>query len=132
MRRIMTAALLAAFAIPTAAQAQPQRWDREDARDWRDDRGDWRDDRRDYRDDRRDWRDDRRDWRDDRGGYRGFRVGQRIDPQLYGGRYAVMRPTRYGLPDVRGTRRWVRHGGDAILVDWRRGVVLDVARNHFR
>jgi Ni/Co efflux regulator RcnB len=70
MRKFITAALLAAVAMPVAIPAA-QAQSREDRRDYRQDR---RDDRRDYRqdrhDDRRDWRqdrrDDRRDYRDDR------------------------------------------------------------------
>ena len=124
---------------------------RGDWRDVRDERDDLRDARREYREDRRDWHDDRhdrrrddwRDWRRDhrdvyaRGHwnapfrYQAFRPGVRIAPVYYGGRYAIMRPAQYRLPPAYGSTRWVRHYDDVLLVDWRRGVVLDVIRNFF-
>ncbi|KQT34923.1 hypothetical protein ASG29_01890 [Sphingomonas sp. Leaf412] len=123
-----------------------------DRREIRDQREDLRDARREYRDDRRDWQNDRRgnagrnDWRgwryDHRAQYargnwrapfryQAFRVGARIQPAYYGGRYAIVRPAEYRLPNAYGNTRWVRHYDDVLLVDWRRGVVLDVIRNFF-
>lgn len=134
---------------------------REERRDLREARQEYREDRRDYRRDvRDDWRRDRRDdWRDDRRrnwgrddwrGYRNdhravyargnwrapfryqsFRAGARIAPAYYGGRYAIVSPARYRLPPAYGATRWVRHYDDVLLVDARRGVVLDVIRNFF-
>lgn len=119
--------------------------------DWRDaraDRRDLRDDRRDYREDirarDRQWaRDDWRAWRDRnralyaRGGwrapfaYQAFRPGVRIAPVYYGPRYVIADPWRYRLPPARGYARWVRHYDDAVLIDYRRGVVIDVIRNFY-
>lgn len=161
MRKFMLTALIAAVAMPVvapvAASAQPQRHDqRDDRRDNRDDRRDHRNDRRD---DRRDYRNDRRDnvqdrnhrWgRDDWRGYRNqnralyargnwrapfrynaFRNGVRIAPSYYASRYWISDPWRYRLPPVGYSQRWVRHYNDVILVDTRRGVVIDVIRNFY-
>ncbi|VXC93908.1 RcnB family protein [Sphingomonas sp. 8AM] len=127
--------------------------------DWRDaraQRDDLRDARRDYREDRRDlrqqrqWQRDRREWRADmqqwraghrdlyaRGGwqapfrYQAFRPGGRIAPSYYGTRYVIADPWRYRLPTAPGRARWVRHYDDALLVDQRRGIVLDVVRGFY-
>jgi Ni/Co efflux regulator RcnB len=112
-------------------------------------RQEFRDDRRDLRD-RRQWQRDRREWREDmqrwraghrdlyaRGGwrapfrYRSFRPGVRIAPAYYGTRYVIADPWRYRLPAAPGAARWVRHYDDALLVDYRRGVVLDVVRSFY-
>lgn len=122
---------------------------REQRRDLREARRDFREDRRALRD-RRQWQRDRREWRDDmqrwraghrdlyaRGGwrapfrYQSFRVGGRIAPAYYGPRYVIADPWRYRLPGAPGAARWVRHYDDALLVDTRRGVVLDVVRRFY-
>lgn len=172
MRKLISAALLAATALspllPAAAQAQSRaelRRDREDIReerreldrayrrgdprDIREERRDLRDARREYRDDLRDrdrdrWgRDDWRGYRDRnravyaRGGwqapfrYRTFRPGVRIAPAYYGTRYVIADPWRYHLPPARRATRWVRHYDDVLLIDYRRGIVLDVLRNFY-
>lgn len=119
------------------------------------DRNDIRDERRDVRDARRELREDiadrnrewrRDDWRSYRNNNRGlyargtwrapfrystFRVGGRIGPAFYGSRYFIADPWRYRLPPARGYARWVRHYDDVLLVDTRRGIVLDVYRNFF-
>lgn len=119
-----------------------------DRNDIRDERRDVRDARRELREDiadrNRDWRRD--DWRSYRNGNRGlyargtwrapfrysaFRVGGRIGPAFYGSRYFIADPWRYRLPPARGYSRWVRHYDDVLLVDTRRGIVLDVYRNFF-
>ena len=159
MRTPITLALLAAAALPAIAQAQSygdQRYDRQDVqqdrRDFRDDRRDFRQDRRDVRDDRRDFRDDRNfqyghdDWRryrDQRRDlyargnwnapfrYQQFRPGVRIAPAFYDNRFVIADPWRYHLPPTRGYTRWVRHYNDVLLVDYRRGYVVDVIRSFF-
>ncbi len=129
-----------------------------DRDDIRDQRGDLREARREYREDLRgrygdrDWQGDRaRNWgRGDwsayrqqnralyaRGdwrapfGYQAFRPGVRIAPNYYGTRYLINDPWRYHLPPARGYTRWVRHYNDVILIDQRRGVVVDVIRNFY-
>ncbi|WP_019515222.1 RcnB family protein [Sphingomonas sp. Mn802worker] len=128
-----------------------------DRHDVREQRGDLREARREYREDLRgrygnDWRADRdRNWgRGDwsswrqqnralyaRGdwrapfGYQTFRPGGRIAPSYFGTRYIINDPSRYHLPPARGYTRWVRHYNDVILVDQRRGVVVDVIRNFY-
>ena len=123
-------------------------------------RGDWRrveGERRDLRDARREYREDLRDARRDRpwgrndwqsyrtqnralyarGNWRApfryntFRPGVRIAPNYYGQRYWINDPWRYRLPPARANARWVRHYNDVILVDYRRGIVLDVIRNFY-
>jgi Ni/Co efflux regulator RcnB len=120
-----------------------------DPRRIRDERGDLRDARQEYREDvadrnRRFGRDDWRGWRDRNGGlyaagnwrapfrYTPFRPGLRIAPDYYGTRYVVVDPWRYHLPPTRIGQRWVRHYNDVVLVDTRRGVVVDVMRGFYR
>ncbi len=122
---------------------------REQRQDLREARREFRDDRRDLRD-RRQWQRDRREWRDEmqrwrsghrdlyaRGGwqapfrYQSFRPGVRIAPTYYGARYVIADPGRYRLPTAPRAARWVRHYDDALLVDHRRGVVLDVVRGFY-
>ncbi|MEG3124474.1 RcnB family protein [Sphingomonas sp. GB1N7] len=128
---------------------------RGDRRDVRDERRDVRDARQELREDVRDRRDDRRDdrrnwgrndWRGYRDGNRGlyargnwnapfrytaFRSGIRIAPSYYGSRYFIADPWRYRLPNPGWNQRWVRHYNDVLLVDTRRGVVVDVIRNFY-
>lgn len=167
MRKLITAALLAASALaPAAAQAQSYgelRRDRQDIREERrelrqaerrGDRGDIREERRDledarqeYREDRRDYRQDRRDdWRSyrqsnralyQRGAWRApfryqtFRPGVRIGQPYYSQRYWISDPYRYRLPRAVGYQRWVRHYNDVLLIDTRRGVVVDSIRSFY-
>lgn len=158
MRKFILTALLAATVLPAAAQAQDGY--RQDRRDIQDDRrgpdhgnrGDDRrfgDGRRDDRGaiadrDRRFGRDDWRGWRDRNGGlyaagnwrapfrYTQFRPGVRIAPDYYGTRYVVVDPWRYHLPPAQFGQRWVRHYNDVVLVDPRRGTVVDVIRGFYR
>lgn len=167
MRKLIIMGLMAAAALPAAAQAQSQAEVRRDRQDLRQeqreldrayrtgDRGDIRDERRDVREARQELREDRQDrnraWgRDDWRGYRNsnrglyargdwrapfrynnFRVGGRIAPAYFGSRYYISDPWRYRLPAARGYSRWVRHYNDVLLIDTRRGIVLDVYRNFF-
>ena len=121
---------------------------RGDWRDARDARGDLRDAHREYREDVRDrnraW--GRNDWYSyrthnralyARGNWRApfryntWRPGVRIAPVYYGQRYWINDPWRYRLPPVRPYSRWVRHYNDVLLIDYRRGIVLDVIRNFY-
>ncbi|MGH6612915.1 RcnB family protein [Sphingomonas sp.] len=119
------------------------------------DRRDIREQRRDVREARQELREDVRDrnraWgRNDWRGYRdhnraiyargnwnapfrytAFRPGIRIAPSYFGSRYYIADPWRYRLPNVGRNQRWVRHYNDVILVDTRRGVVVDVIRNFY-
>lgn len=119
-----------------------------DRRDVREERRDVNRAQREYRQDRNDrnrayGRNDWRGYRDQnrrlyaRGGwnapfrYNSFRPGGRISSSYYGPRFAINDPWRYRLPPIRGSQRWVRHYDDVLLVDYRRGVVLDVIRNFY-
>lgn len=119
---------------------------REQRRDVRDAREELRDDRQDRnRAQNRNWgRDDWRGYRDGnrslyaRGNWRApfrynsFRAGVRIAPTYYGSRYYIADPWRYRLPNPGFSQRWVRHYDDVILVDTRRGIVIDVIRGFYR
>ena len=122
----------------------------------RGDRGDIREERRDVRDARQELREDRydrnrawgrNDWLGYRDGnrslyargnwrapfrYNSFRPGIRISAGYYGPRYVIADPWRYRLPPVRGYQRWVRHYNDVLLIDTRRGIVIDVIRGFYR
>ena len=111
---------------------------REDVRDLRQDRRDLRDDR-DFQyghDDWRRYRDQRRDLYA-RGNwnapfrYQPFRPGARIGPAFYDQRFVIAEPWRYHLPPARRDTRWVRHYNDVLLIDFRRGYVVDVIRGFF-
>ncbi len=120
-----------------------------DPRDVREQRRDVREARQEYREDLRDrdrnWgRDDWRGWRDRnpntyaRGnwnapfGYTAFRPGLRIGAPYYGSRYVIADPYRYHLRRAGWGQQWVRHYNDVILVDTRRGYVIDVIRGFYR
>lgn len=151
-----------ALTAPAAAQSREElRRDRQDIRNERrdldrawanGDRRDVREQRQDLREARQEYREDLRgarggDWRQWREGhrdlyargrwqapfrYQAFGRGARIDPRYYGPRYVIANPGRYRLPAARGPMRWVRHYDDALLVDQRRGVVIDVIRRFYR
>jgi len=140
MRKLILTALMAAVAVPaatvsTTASAQAYR----DGRDYRDGR-----EHRGERYDRRGGRDDWRGYRERNGGiyargnwrapfrYQGFRAGSRIGAPYYARSYWISDPYRYRLPAVRGYQRWVRHYNDVLLVDTRRGRVIQVHRGFYR
>ncbi|KQS05088.1 hypothetical protein ASG11_01675 [Sphingomonas sp. Leaf357] len=117
---------------------------REQRRDVREARQELREDVRDRRDDRRNWgRNDWRGYRDSNRGlyargnwnapfrYTAFRSGIRIAPNYYGSRYYIADPWRYRLPNPGWNQRWIRHYNDVLLVDTRRGIVIDVIRNFY-
>lgn len=139
MRKLITTALMAAVAIPSLAV--PGVASAQSYRDVRQAQRELREDRRDYR---RAW--GRNDWRDYRGQnralyargnwrapfrYNQWRPGVRIAPTYYGQRYWINDPYRYRLPAVRANQRWIRHYDDVVLVDYRRGVVVDVIRGFY-
>ena len=160
MRKLILTALIAATAFPIVASAQ-SRDDRQAPRQderrtnsgyGQGNRSDFRDDRRNVRpappiarDDRnRAW--GRNDWRDYRSTnrnvyargnwrapfrYNAFRAGGRIAPSYYGSQYFINDPWRYRLPPAGFNQRWVRHYNDVLLVDTRRGFVIDVIRNFY-
>ena len=120
-----------------------------DARDVREQRQDVRDARQEYREDRRDrdrafGRDDWRGWRDRNPGfynrgswnapfrYTTFRPGIRISSGYYGSRYVIADPWRFHLRRPAYGQQWIRHYNDVILVDTRRGIVVDVIRGFYR
>lgn len=119
-----------------------------DRHDVREERRDVRDARREYREDLNDrnrrWaRNDWNSWRDQNRGvfarghwrapfrYNAFRPGVRIAAGYYGPRFFVTDPWRYHLPPTGYNQRWVRHYNDLLLVDVRRGIVIDVIRNFY-
>ena len=123
-----------------------------DRRDIREERGDLREARQEFREDRRDALRDgnrnwgRNDWRGYRsthrdiyhGGnwrsdyrYRSFSPGVRIGVGYYSPRYYVNDYGRYRLPLPGYNQRWVRHYNDVLLIDTRRGYVVDVIRNFY-
>lgn len=124
-----------------ARQSGDPRAIRDERRDLRGARQEFREDRRDLRTDfgRDDWRQYRNQNRDlYRGGgfsygfrYQQFQPGYRIAPQFYGARYVIGNPYQYRLPRVGYNQRWVRHYNDVVLVDYRRGLVIDVVHGFF-
>jgi hypothetical protein len=128
---------------------------RDNDRNWRDGRRDndrdWRDGRRhnDSRWDRR-WRDNSRyNWYSYRNynrniyrqghyyspyrnyNYRRLGIGVFLQSLFYSNRYWINDPWQYRLPEVYGPYRWVRYYDDALLVDVRRGEVVDVIHDFF-
>lgn len=119
-----------------------------DPRDIRREQRDVREARQELREDiydrdrawgRNDWRGYRDNHRDlyYRGGWRApfrynnFYRGGWIGRDFYGPRYIINDPWRYHLPPARGFARWVRHYDDVLLIDTRRGRVIDVYRGFF-
>lgn len=127
-------------------------WDRSDA-DWRDFGGDqWRSaERRDWGSRwNRGWREDGRyDWSRWRSanrnlyrlpryyspyggaGYRRFGPGAALDPIFFGQNYWLSDPFVYRLPPTYAPYRWVRYYNDALLVDIRQGLVVDMVYDIF-
>lgn len=108
----------------------------------REQREDLREARRELREDQR----DRRDWRAYRESnrrlyargnwrapfrYQTFRPGTVIRQSYYTPRYYIADPYRYRLAAPRPGLRWVRHYDDVLLVNTRRGTVVQVIRNFF-
>lgn len=137
-----------------------QRRQRGDRDRWRRSYGDWRDhndqaygfgERRAWADQwNRGWRRDRRyDWLGWRslnrgayhlpryyapyGGYsyQRFSSGVILEPMFFDQNYWLGDPYAYRLPPAYGSYRWVRYYNDAILVDLRSGLVVDVVYDIF-
>jgi len=137
-----------------------ERRQREDRDRWRRNYGDWRDhndqsygfaERRAWADQwNRGWRRDRRydwlGWRSlNRGayhlpryyapyggyGYQRFSSGVILEPMFFDQNYWLGDPYAYRLPPAYGSYRWVRYYNDAILVDLRSGLVVDVVYDIF-
>lgn len=123
-------------------------YDRRD-HDRRDNRN-WNNNQSQNREWNRGWRNDRRyDYRSYRNSnrnayrmpryqipYRGhsysrFNIGMGMNSSIYNRRYWINNPSYYRLPAAYGNYRWVRYYNDAILVDTRRGRVVDVLYNFF-
>ena len=127
-----------------------QRYDQRRYNDWRDDAR-YRNDLNDRRSWARNWRNDRRyNWRDYRSrnrnvyhlpryyaprgygyGYRRFSIGLTIGSILFAPNYWIDDPFYYRLPPAYGPYRWVRYYNDALLVDIRTGLVVDVEYDIF-
>jgi len=137
-----------------------ERRQREERDRFRRNNGDWRDhgdqsygfaERRNWADQwNRGWRRDRRydwmGWRSlNRGayhlpryygpgggyGYQRFSSGVILEPMFFGQNYWLDDPFAYRLPPAYGAYRWVRYYNDAILVDVRSGLVVDVVYDIF-
>ncbi len=119
---------------------------RGDPRDIREERRELDRAQRNYRETRRERAWGRNDWRAYRQGHRNvyargnwnapfryqtFRPGLAIGRPFYAQRYWIADPGRYRLPPARVNQRWVRHYNDVLLVDYRRGRVIDVIRNFY-
>ncbi|MBC7987845.1 MAG: RcnB family protein [Sphingomonadaceae bacterium] len=159
MNKLILTGLLAAVALPTAANAVSMSDVREERHDLRGeqrelqqalrsgDRGDIRDERRDVTDAREEYRDERQDYtratgdrRYNLGRYhapRGHALrtafrGQRLHRAFLGASYVIAQPARYRLAAPRlGHIRWVRYRNDALLVDMRTGAVIAIENNIF-
>ncbi len=137
-----------------------ERRQRDDRDRWRRSFGDWRDqsnqsygfaERRAWADQwNRSWRRDRRydwmSWRSlNRGayhlpryygpnggyGYQRFSSGVILEPMFFGQDYWLDDPYAYRLPPAYGSYRWVRYYNDAMLVDLRSGMVVDIVYDIF-
>lgn len=153
MRKMIIAGLMAAIALPTAAQAQSRAEVRRDRQELREERRELRDaqrygDRRDVREERRDVREAREELREDR---RDYRQNRRAHSRNYTRYYAPSRnwsyrpvyqgynlqpqfySQRYYAPGYRVQRnaRWIRYGDDLLLVNTRNGRVLQVRPNYY-
>ncbi len=114
---------------------------RQETRELRGAHQEYREDRRDAvrdfgRDDWRQYRNQNRNvyrgygWRSDNR-YQSFRPGIRIGVGYYAPRYYINDYSRYRLPRPGFNQRWVRHYNDVLLIDVRRGYVIDVIRNFY-
>ncbi|WP_129793274.1 RcnB family protein [Sphingosinicella sp. CPCC 101087] len=150
MRKFILLGLMAAVALPAAAQSQSRgeiRRDREEVREQRDDLRDARQrgDRRDARQEREELREARQELREDRRDrrrsqyvapyrnwhYNAVRTGHRLRPAFYGSRYHIANPAQYRLRPAARNQRWIRYGNDLLLVNTRTGRVLQVAVNRY-
>ena len=126
MRKLILAGLLAATALPGAANAQYRDELRRDRQEIREDRRELRHDRRERRRDRQAYVAPYRDWR-----YRPVTIGYTLRPAFWGDRYWVSDYGRYSVPPPRHNQRWIRYGDDLVLVNVRNGRVLRVIRDRY-
>ena len=159
MKKVLTAALAATFAVTSlgmacAAEAQ-SRGHYEQRQDRHDDRNDRRDDRSDRREWRQDAREDRREARQERRAYarwqqsqrrynagryhapRGHAVrqwawGQRMPANYRSSQYVVRDYDRYGLYQPPQGYQYVRSGNDVVLANSSTGVIAAVIASLFR
>lgn len=64
-------------------------------------------------------------------GYNRFSIGLTLGSLLFSQQYWLNDPYYYGLPPAYGEYRWVRYYNDALLVDIRTGMVVDVEYDIF-
>lgn len=64
-------------------------------------------------------------------GYRRFGPGAALDPIFFNQTYWLSDPFAYRLPPAYAPYRWVRYYNDALLVDIREGVVVDMVYDIF-
>ena len=64
-------------------------------------------------------------------GYQRFSSGVILEPMFFGQDYWLDDPYAYRLPPAYGSYRWVRYYNDAVLVDLRSGMVVDVVYDIF-
>lgn len=64
-------------------------------------------------------------------GYSRLSIGISLGSGYYGSRYWINDPYQYRLPPAPYGARWVRYYNDVVLVDMRRGRVIDVIHNFF-
>lgn len=114
-----------------------------DRDDIRRERRDVRDERRDVREARQEYREDWRDYRQRNRGlyraqrfdapfrYRPFHPGVSIGSSYWSPRYQVHRVDRWRLPPAGGSRVYVRHYDDLLLVNRYTGRVIQVYRDFF-
>lgn len=157
MKSIAKFALAAALVVPAAAQAQSAREVRRDVNEVHQDRHaldrtqafgtrqDVREARQELREDRRerreDWQDFRRAHPDrfrfnsyaaPRGyAYRPYATGAILPAPYYGSRYWFNDYASYRLPRLGYAQRYVRYGGDLLLVNTRNGRIARVYRNFY-
>jgi Ni/Co efflux regulator RcnB len=64
-------------------------------------------------------------------GYQRFSSGVIMEPMFFGQSYWLSDPYAYRLPPAYGPYRWVRYYNDAVLVDLRSGLVVDIVYDIF-
>lgn len=64
-------------------------------------------------------------------GYQRFSIGITLGSMLFANQYWINDPYTYRLPEAYYPYQWVRYYNDALLVDTRSGVVVDVEHDIF-
>ncbi len=142
-KQLILTALVAALAMPAAANAAPDnhRRDRQEQTNQRDMQQRQRAEvRQTVRAPAREaWQDYRQTHREafrapkfkSRNTYRTFAIGTRLNTSYYGSAYRVNDYARYRLPRPGRAQAYVRNYNDLLLVNTRSGVVLKVLRNFY-